>query len=109
MRYSPKQELSQERLHGLGSEESFVPHCLRRKWSPLGAARHGQSPQGERAGASESIEPSCGRTTKLTHDLAYRRMSPAGMERLGGERHRQSPQGERGSAEINRTFVSTHH
>jgi hypothetical protein len=33
MRHSPKQELSQGRLHGLGSEESFVPHCLRREWS----------------------------------------------------------------------------
>jgi hypothetical protein len=33
MRHSPKQDLSQERLHGLGSEESFVPRCLRREWS----------------------------------------------------------------------------
>jgi hypothetical protein len=33
MRHSPKQDLSQERLHGLGSEESFVPECLRREWS----------------------------------------------------------------------------
>ena len=33
--HSPKQDLSRGRLHGLGSEESFVPLCLRRKWSSL--------------------------------------------------------------------------
>jgi hypothetical protein len=50
MRHSPKQDLSQERLHGLGSEESFVPRCLRREWSSRERREIEKAPQGEKAG-----------------------------------------------------------
>src|SRR4029077_11792334 len=44
--HSPKQDLSQERLHGVGSEESFVPHCPRREWSSLEQRDLEKSPAG---------------------------------------------------------------
>jgi len=47
---------------------------------PLGSERHGQSPKGERAGASESIEPTLHVATKLANLLARRAVSPAGIE-----------------------------
>jgi len=65
MRHSPKQDLSQERLHGLGSEESFVPHCFGGNGARWSSATSKKPRRGEPSGKSESIEPSCGPTTKL--------------------------------------------
>ena len=47
---------------------------------PAGAERHRRSPKGERAGASESIEPTLHVATKLANLLARRAVSPAGIE-----------------------------
>ena len=59
---------------------------------PAGVLRHRRSPKGERAGKSESIEPTRRVATKLANLLARGAMSPAAMEPLGSERHGQSPQ-----------------
>ena len=47
---------------------------------PAGAETDRRSPKGERAGASESIEPTLLVATKLANPLARRAVSPAGIE-----------------------------
>src|SRR5437868_5213223 len=50
------------------------------RMEPAGAARHGRSPQGERAGASESIEPALGTTKQFSRQRERYGLSPAGIE-----------------------------
>lgn len=55
MGQSPKQDLSQERLHGAGSEESFVPRCLQLEWSRWEASDMDEALKGRSAGTLRSI------------------------------------------------------
>ena len=56
-----------------------------------GAERHRRSPEGELAGASESIEPARRKKTSLSNETERNIEAGTGMEPAGAERHRRSP------------------
>ena len=47
---------------------------------PAGAERHRRSPEGERAGASESIEPARSKKASLSNETERDREAGAGIE-----------------------------